>query len=97
MIDIQIIGIRKPGGVYNDHSAISHYQWRDGANNTAIWERLNTVNWILENPREHRAYVRDRLGEVAFCRVMKSPTGTLFLETRPDGAVADNLLSLPQI
>jgi hypothetical protein len=97
MIDIQIIGIRKPGGAYNDHSAISHYQWRDGNGQTAIWDRMKMVNWILEAPQQHRAYVKDIAGDVAFCKVMRSPSGTLFLETRPDGTMADNLLSLPQI
>lgn len=97
MIDIQIIGIRKPGGVYNDHTAISHYQWKDGIGQVDIWDRIKMVNWILEVPREHRVYVKDRYGDVAFCKVMRSPAGTLFLETRPDRTVADNLLSLPQI
>ncbi len=96
MIDVQIIGIRKPGGVYNDHTAISHYQWKDVNGQIAIWDRMTMVNWLLEN-NEHRAYVRDRYGDIAYCKVMKSPAGTLFLETRPDGTIADNLLSLPQI
>ncbi len=96
MIDVQIIGIRKPGGVYSDHTAISHYQWRDGNGQVAIWERMTMVNWILESP-DHRAYVKDRYGDVAFCKVMRSPAGTMFLETRLDRTLADNLLSLPQI
>ncbi len=97
MINIQIIGIRKPGGAYNDHSAISHYQWRDGNGQVDVWDRMAMVNWILENPKDHAAYVRDVNGDVAYCKVMKSPAGTFFLETRPDRTLADNLLSLPQI
>jgi hypothetical protein len=97
MIYIQIIGIRKPGGAYNDHTAISHYQWKDVTGQIAIWDRMKMVNWLLENPSEHSAYVRDSRGDVAYCKVMKSPAGNLFLETRPDGTVADNLLNLPQI
>ena len=97
MINIQIIGIRKPGGAYNDHSAICHYQWRDGNGQVGIWDRMTMVNWIFENPREHATYVRDINGGVAFCKVVKSLAGTLFLETRPDRTLADNLLSLPQV
>jgi len=97
MIEIQIIGIRKPGGVYDNHTAISHYQWRDGNGQIAIWDRMRMVNWLLENYQEHRAYVRDSNGDKAYCKVMKSPAGTLFLETYPDRTLADNLLSLPQI
>lgn len=97
MIDVQIIGIRKPGGPYNDHSAISHYQWKDMTGQTDIWERMKMVNWLLEKPTEHRAYVKDSIGDIAYCKVMRSPAGTLFLETRPDRTMADNLLSLPQI
>lgn len=97
MISIQIIGIRKPGGVHNDHSAISHYQWRDGNGQVDIWDRMTMVNWIYENSREHAAYVRDANGDVAYCKIMKSYAGRLFLETRPDRTMADNLLSLPQI
>ncbi len=97
MIQIQIIGIRKPGGAHNDHSAISHYQWRDEIGQVDIWERMRMVNWIMENPDQHKAYVRGSRGDIAYCRVMRSPAGTLFLETYPDHTQADNLLNLPEI
>ena len=97
MIEIQIIGIRKPGGVYNDHSAISHYKWLDQIGQMAIWTRMTMVKWLLDNIREHRAFVKDSNGDKAYCKVMKSPAGNLFLETYPDRTTADNLLSLPQI
>lgn len=97
MIQIRIIGIRKPGGAYNDHAAISHYQWMDNTGKTGIWDRISTVNWILENPREHAAYVRDNRGDIAYCKVVRNQYGTLFLETYTDHTLKDNLLSLPQV
>ena len=96
MIQVQIIGIRKPGGAY-DHSAITHYQWRDLTGQIVIWERMRMVNWLLEDPAQHKAYVRDRLGEIAYCKVVKNQYGTLFLETYADNTMRDNLLSLPLI
>jgi len=97
MIQIRIIGIRKPGGAYNDHSAISHYQWQDGTGNIGLWDRIIMVNWILGNPREHAAYVQDSRGDVAYCKVVRNQYGTLFLETYSNFSLRDNLLSLPQI
>lgn len=97
MIQIRIIGIRKSGGAFNDHSAISHYQWLDGSGQIGIWDRVRTVNWIRENPRERAAYVRDNKGDIAYCKVVKNQFGTLFLETYLDNTIKDNLLSLPLI
>jgi hypothetical protein len=97
MIDVQIIGIRKPGGVNNEHSSISHYQWLDTTGQTDIWERLRLVDWLLDKTEIHRAYVKDRNGDIVFCKIMRSSSGNLFLETRPDGIKADNLLSLPEV
>jgi len=97
VIQFRIIGIRKPGGAYNDHSAISHYQWQDMTGQVGIWDRMRMVNWILENPREHIAYVRDSRGDTAFCKVVRNQYGTLFLETYANYTSLDNLLSLPQI
>lgn len=95
MIQIKIIGIRKPGGANNHHSAISHYRWQDSIGQTDIWERMKMVNWLLEDTSNRRAYVTDRTGQIAYCKVVKNQYGTLFLETYPDGTLADNLLSLP--
>lgn len=97
-MQVRIIGIRKPGGIYNDHSAISHYQWKnEETGQTNIAERMAMVNWILENPRENLAYVRDFRGDTAYCKVVKNQYGTVFLETYADSTWRDNLLSLPQI
>ncbi len=95
MVKIRIIGIRKPGGAYNHHSAISHYKWQDESGQTVIWDRLTMVEWLQEDPTNHKAYVEDRAGDTVNCRVVQNQHGTLFLETRPDGILADNLLRLP--
>ena len=97
MIQIRIIGIRKPGGAHNDHSAISHYQLIDNNGQVGIWDRMSAVNWILENPREHAAYIQDSRGDIAYCKVVKNYHGILFLETYVDNTFRDNLLSLPLI
>lgn len=98
MIQIRIIGIRKPGGAYNDHSAISHYQWRNEiTGETFTWDRMTMVNWILQNPRENVAYVKNFKGNIAYCKVVRNQFGTMFLETYSNNTMSDNLLSLPQI
>lgn len=94
MIEIQITGIRKPGGVHNTHEAISHYRWQD-AIKTAIWTREQMVTWILQDTSQYKAFVVDRRGQRAYCKVVKNNYGTIFLETYADGTVADNLLNLP--
>jgi hypothetical protein len=63
----------------------------------AIWERMQMVNWILKNLTEHKAYVKDSLGEIAYCKIVKNQFDTLFLETYADQTRRDNLLSLPLI
>lgn len=97
MIQIRIIGIRKPGGIYDDHSAISHYKWQDGAGNVGIWDRNQMTSWLLQNPREHAAYVTDSRGDIAYCKVVRNQYGTLFLQTYADYTAKDNLLNLPII
>lgn len=97
MISVQIIGIRKPGGAYNTHAAISHYQWRDGTGQVVIWDRVTMVNWLLADRTGRAAYVADSRGDVVYCKVMQNQFGTRYLETRPDATLMDNLLSLPQV
>ncbi len=94
MIQIRITGIRKPATAYH-HSAISHYRWVDETGNSDIWDRPKMVNWLLQDQTQHKAYVLDRAGDKAYCKVVKNQYGTVFLETRPDGILADNLLRLP--
>ena len=95
MIEIQIIGIRKPGGAYNTHSAITHYQWLDQTGKTGIWTRQEMIDWLLSDLNQHKAFVRDRQGDKAYCKVVKNQFGTIFLENYEDGTIANNLLNLP--
>lgn len=94
-MEVQIIGIRKPGGAQNTHEAISHYQWRNPAGEVGISTREEMVSWIMQNPSVNRAYVLDRQRNKAYCKVVRNDRGTVFLQTYPDGTVADNLLNLP--
>ncbi len=95
VIEIQIIGIRKPGGTANIHAAISHYKWQDASGATAIWDRMQMVQWLLQDTTQHKAFVLDSQGDKAYCKVVKNRFGTVFLETYPDQTGADNLLRLP--
>lgn len=95
VIELRIIGIRKPGGVGNTHAAISHYKWQSSTGATDIWDRMQMVQWLLQDLTQHKAFVLDRQGDKAYCRVVKNQFGTVFLETYPDQTGADNLLSLP--
>jgi hypothetical protein len=98
-MEVQIIGIRKPGGASNTHSAISHYQWRNNANGESkIATRPDMVKWILSNPTYNKAYVQGILANTkAYCKVVTNAYGTTFLETYPNSTGLDNLLSLPNI
>jgi len=93
---IQITCITKPSGVLlNPLEAISHYGWyEDSSGKSAIWTRQQMVSWLLSNS-SNQAYVKDKFGDKAYCKVYKNSRGTFFLKTQPDGTKADNLLSLP--
>ncbi len=53
------------------------------------------IDWLLSDLNQHKAFVRDRQGDKAYCKVVKNQFGTIFLETYADGTIADNLLNLP--
>lgn len=95
MIQIQIIEICIPEYL-NHHSAISMYKFIDTDKSVVIWTREEIVNWILQDTFNHKAYVIDRRGDIAYCEVIQNEFGTVFLKTYPDGIFADNLLSLPR-
>lgn len=96
MIQKQITAIQKPGASEH-HSAISAYFWKDQSNPLGEWwDRMKMVNWILEDQDQHKAFVLDRRGDKAYCKVMKNQYGTYYLETYADGIHADNLLALPR-
>src|ERR1035437_8683778 len=92
----RIVAIHKPEGTPEHHSAIEIYRWRDVNNNTYDSLRIPMANWMLQNLNENLAYVVDKAGDTVYCKVMKNQYGTYYLETRPDGIKADNLLSLPR-
>jgi hypothetical protein len=94
---IQIIGIRKPAESPNHHSAITHYQWKDSTGKIDISTRAQMVDWILEDETNRKAYVQDKFGHIAYCRIVRNVYGTSYLETYPDATTLDNLLSLPRI
>jgi hypothetical protein len=98
MIRRQIIAIHKPLGAPEHHSAIAEYKFiaLDEGGQTYIALRMNMVNWISQDRINHIAFVVDRRGDTATCVVEESPAGNYYLKTRPDGIIADNLLSLPR-
>jgi hypothetical protein len=95
MTQIQIIAIRKPT-LPDHHSAITDYRWKDSSGQIKDTDRLTMVNWIQQNRAQHKAYVVDSRGDVAYCRVEHNIYGTYYLETQPDGIKSDNLLALPR-
>lgn len=97
MIQVRITGVRRPVLGPFHHSAITHYRWESQAGEIKISDRMTFVNWILENPKEHFAYVKDYMGNIAYCKVVRNQFGTIFLETYPDFTNKDNLLNLPQV
>jgi len=91
---VRIKCVDKPSGnIQNPHEAISQYGWINEENQeTGITGRISMVNWI-EN-EGGVAYVKDTLGNVAYCQVRTSVNGTKFLQTVTDRRWSDNLLSL---
>jgi len=90
---IRITGIRKPGGLSNSHTAISHYRWiEDGKAISTISERKVVVDWVDGGVV---AYVSDGVNK-AYCGVRENEHGTRYLQTITNGKYSDNLLSLPE-
>lgn len=91
----RITCINKSGGYHeNPHEAVSHYGWLVEATGEAgKADRQSMVNWVKEG---NSAYVRDSYGDVAYCFVNKSRSGTEFLQTHRDNIPNDNLLKLPE-
>ncbi len=81
------------GNLQDPHEAISQYGWVNESNNneTGINSRVSMVEWVEGGGV---AYVKDSLGNVAYCQVHTSVNGTKFLQTVTDGRWSDNLLSL---
>ncbi len=96
MILRQIVAIRLPAVGPRHHSAIIAYRYKNQQGLLYDINRMDMVNWMLQDKEEHKAYVKDRKGDVAYCKVMHNQYGTYYLETKADGIYADNLLALPQ-
>lgn len=96
MIKIRIIEIHIPFGSIVHHSAISDYKFIDTDGTIHIWTRGEMVQWLQQDLNNHNSYVLDRFGDKAYCEVIQNQFGTIFLKTKPDGIIADNLLSLPR-
>jgi len=94
-MSVRIRCINKAHGHHeNPHEAISHYGWINESNNeSGKSERQCMVDWVKQG---NKAYVKDNLGNVAYCQVRRSSRGTEFLQTYADGKPTDNLLSLPE-
>jgi len=95
MTVVQIIAIREPA-VSGHHSAIIAYRYKTQQGQVYDINRMEMVNWIQQDITQHKAYVTDRNGDVAYCRVEHNIYGTYYLETSPDRIYADNLLALPR-
>jgi hypothetical protein len=50
------------------------------------------VSFLSDNT--NAAYVQDRYGDTVFCEIVYA--NPPYVKTRPDGILADNLLSLPR-
>ncbi len=94
-MSIKITCINKDNGYHsNPHEAVADYGWvEDGTGKSGKTDRQTMVSWVKSGVV---AYVEDNYRTRAFCYVNKSINGTEFLETRRDGRVTNNLLSLPE-
>jgi len=95
-MSVRVICISKDNGNHdNPHEAISHYGWvNERTDKRGRNDRTSMVDWIKN--KKGIAYVKDSLGNVAYCEVRKNSRGTEFLQTVSDGKYTNNLLELPE-
>lgn len=93
---VRITCINKDSGNHeNPHEAISHYGWiNESTNKPGKNDRLSMVKWVEKEGND--AYVKDTIGNKAYCYVRTSSKGTKFLQTYSDNKYTNNLLSLPE-
>jgi len=95
-VAIRITCISKEGGFHQDpHHAISHLGWvneQDGE--TGRNTRLEIYTWLKN--KDGKAYVKDRVGNIAYVYPTEHVNGTKFVQTYADKVWSDNLLSLPE-
>lgn len=92
---VKIRAIEKDSGNhYNPHEAIQAYCWvNEQTSESGKTNRPNMVAWVEKG---NKAYVKDALGNIAYCYVRTSSNGNKFLQTYSDGTYTNNLLNLPE-
>lgn len=75
---VRITCINKSGGYHeNPHEAVSAYGWKNESNgNIGKNDRESMVKWMEEEGGE--AYVKDSVGNIAYCFVNQNTNGTNF-------------------
>jgi hypothetical protein len=93
---IRITCINKSGGYHQDpHHAIQNLGWTNEENGkTGKSTRLEIYSWLKDD--KGSAYVKDRVGNLAYVYPRESANGTKFVQTYADKVWTDNLLSLPE-
>jgi len=87
---IQIVKVHIPIGENEHHSAISQYMDSTGT----VWQKPVIISWLRNTANS--AFVQDRYGDTVNCEIVDSQYGNPYLKTKPDGIIADNLLSQPR-
>ena len=89
-MNIQIIKVHIPYGEPEHHSAITKYM----SSGNVVWEKADLISFLQSS--SNGAFVKDRQGDTVFCEVVYPSSGRPYIKTKPDGILADNLLSLPR-
>lgn len=87
---MQIASVHIPPAAPMHHSAITQYMTSVGV----VWNKPELISWLQISG--NTAFVQDRNGDVVYCEVIYPISGNPYVKTRPDGIIADNLLSLPR-
>ncbi len=93
---VRVTCINKDGGNHqNPHEGITDFGWvNEQTRATGRSTRAQMVEFLEK--QNGKAYVKDRLGNVAYIGVVITSWGTKYLRTYADGKWSDNLLSLPE-
>ena len=93
---VRITCIRKVGGNHqNPHEGITDFGWVNEQTRTTGQSTRAQMLEFLER-QNGKAYVKDRLGNIAYIGVVTTSWGTKHLRTCADGKWTDNLLSFPE-
>lgn len=92
-MSVKITCINKDNGDhYDPNEAITHLGWINEKNNKRGIATLQEMINFLENKND--AYVKDRLGNIAYLVVRISRFDNKFVKTIADGRESNNLLEL---